>query len=87
MKEVKSQMKVGVAIEVLSRNYAKEISFILPKLAPNLVRSVEVIEGDGGLGTVYLIDLGSGEFQLPTSVGHFNQYFLPCAIFFSFIQY
>ncbi|CDP13117.1 unnamed protein product [Coffea canephora] len=64
MKEVKSQMKVGVAIEVLWRNYAKEISFILPKLAPNLVRSVEVIEGDGGLGTVYLIDLGSEKSSL-----------------------
>ncbi|XP_027165676.1 phytohormone-binding protein-like [Coffea eugenioides] len=64
MKEVKSQMKVGVAIEVLWRKYAKEISFVLPKLAPNLVRSIEVIEGDGGLGTVYLINLGSEKSSL-----------------------
>lgn len=59
MKEEKSQTKVRVGIEALWRALAKEINFVLPKTIPNLVRNVEVIEGDGGFGTVYLINFGS----------------------------
>ncbi|XP_071939674.1 phytohormone-binding protein-like isoform X2 [Coffea arabica] len=63
MKEEKSQVKAGVGIEAPWRTFAKEMSFAFPKMASNIVRSVEVLEGDGGLGTVYLINLGSDKSQ------------------------
>ena len=63
MKEEKSQVKAGVGIEAPWRTFAKEMSFAFPKMASKIVRSVEVLEEDGGLGTVYLINLGSDKSQ------------------------
>ncbi|KAF8370158.1 hypothetical protein HHK36_031789 [Tetracentron sinense] len=58
-KEAKAQAKVGVGVEVLWRVLAKDMKLILPKIVPNLVREVEVLEGDGGLGTIMLFNFGS----------------------------
>ncbi|KAK9269542.1 hypothetical protein L1049_001318 [Liquidambar formosana] len=59
IKEATTQEKVDVGIEALWRALAKDMRFIIPKIIPNLVRDVEVIEGDGGLGTVFLFNFGS----------------------------
>ncbi|OVA20193.1 Bet v I domain [Macleaya cordata] len=59
MKETKAQTKVGVGIEVLWRALTKDLGLILPKVVPNLVRDVQLLEGDGGLGTLMLINFGS----------------------------
>jgi len=58
-KESKTQVKVGVGIEAFWRALSKDLASILPKAIPNLVKDVQVIEGNGGLGTVMLLNFGS----------------------------
>lgn len=60
-KELKTQTKVSVGIEVLWGALAKDINIVLPRIIPNLVKDAEVLEGDGGLGTVFLFKFGSGQ--------------------------
>lgn len=59
-KEKKAQVKVRVGIESLWRTMTKDFTLVMPKIAPNVVESVELIEGDGGLGSVFLFHLGVG---------------------------
>ncbi|XXG59717.1 hypothetical protein AAC387_Pa04g1751 [Persea americana] len=56
--EARGQAKVGVGVEVLWRALSKDLRFVLPKVAPNLVRDVELLEGDGGLGTIMRFHFG-----------------------------
>ncbi|XP_059664532.1 phytohormone-binding protein-like [Cornus florida] len=58
-KEVKTQAKVGVGVEAFWSALSKDLTFVLPKAIPNLVKDVQVIEGIGGLGTVMLFNFGS----------------------------
>lgn len=60
MKELKAQAKVGVGIKLLWGALAKDICFALPRIIPNLVKEAQILEGDGGLGTVFLFKFGSG---------------------------
>ncbi|KAL3508627.1 hypothetical protein ACH5RR_028028 [Cinchona calisaya] len=60
MKEAKSQAKVGVGIEALWTVFSEHLSFVLP----NLVLNVDVLEGNGELGTVYLLNFGSDKSRL-----------------------
>lgn len=59
-KEVKTEAKVCVGIGALWEALAKDLRILIPKIIPNLVKSVKVIEGDGGVGTVLLFSFGSG---------------------------
>lgn len=61
MKEVKTHATVGVGIDALWKALAKDLTFVIPKIIPNLVKSVQLIEGDGGIGTVFLFNFGPGE--------------------------
>ncbi|KAK6132631.1 hypothetical protein DH2020_033620 [Rehmannia glutinosa] len=54
----KGQVKVNVGIDVLWRALAKDLKSILPTIVPKLVKEAEILEGDGGLGTVYLFKFG-----------------------------
>lgn len=63
-KEIKSQVKVCVEIEALWRAITKDFVSVMPKISQNIVDKVEVIEGDGGLGSVYLFHLGISKFSL-----------------------
>ncbi|RXH83067.1 hypothetical protein DVH24_003565 [Malus domestica] len=45
-KEVKTEAKVCVGIEALWEALAKDLRILIPKIIPNSVKSVEVIEGD-----------------------------------------
>ncbi|CAK9160207.1 unnamed protein product [Ilex paraguariensis] len=60
LKEAKTQAKAQVGIEALWRALAKNLWVIIPRVIPNLVKDAEMIEGDGGLGTVFLFNFGSG---------------------------
>lgn len=61
MKEVKTQVKAGVDMGAIWNALTQDMRFIIPKIVPNLVKEVEVVEGDGGLGSVLLFKFGSGE--------------------------
>lgn len=61
-KELKTQAKAAIGIEILWRTIAMNINITLPKVFPHLVKDAEVLEGDGGLGTVFLFKFGSGKF-------------------------
>ncbi|KAK3003478.1 hypothetical protein RJ639_018234 [Escallonia herrerae] len=58
-KEANTQTKVGVGIEAFWKALAKDVTVLTPTVLPKLVKEVEVIEGDGGLGTVFLFHFGS----------------------------
>ncbi|WOG92013.1 hypothetical protein DCAR_0311269 [Daucus carota subsp. sativus] len=59
MKELKAQAKVGVGIKILWGTLAKDLCFALPKIIPNSVKEAQILEGDGGIGTVFLFKFGS----------------------------
>jgi hypothetical protein len=63
-----SQAKVGVGLEVLWRALTKELRFVAQKAIPNLVKDVELIEGDGGLGSVLLFRILRWSVYLFSSV-------------------
>ncbi|CAL1352792.1 unnamed protein product [Linum trigynum] len=56
IKEVKGQAKVGLGLDVIWKSLTKELQFIIPKLMPEHVEEGHVLEGDGGLGTVFLFN-------------------------------
>lgn len=63
VKEKKDKKTVGVGVEALWRAMAKDTVTVIPKIMPSIVRSIEVIEGDGGLGSVLLFNLGDREYR------------------------
>lgn len=61
MKELQTQAKVSIGLNALWNALTKDLRFVVPKAMPNLVEHVDLIEGDGGLGTVLLFQFKSGE--------------------------
>ncbi|XP_004295884.1 PREDICTED: phytohormone-binding protein-like [Fragaria vesca subsp. vesca] len=60
VKEIKTETKVGVGIAALWKALSKDLRFLAPKIAPNLIKDVELIEGDGtSTGTVLLFSFGT----------------------------
>ncbi|KAK2993015.1 hypothetical protein RJ640_004527 [Escallonia rubra] len=51
-REVIMQTRIGVSVEAFWTALSKNLRFIVPHFLPNLVKDVEVAEGDEGLGTV-----------------------------------
>ncbi|KAI4342484.1 hypothetical protein MLD38_027111 [Melastoma candidum] len=60
VREAKGQVKVDVALDLLWRGLSKDIVTTVPKIVPNLVKKAEIVEGDGGLGSVILFEFGPG---------------------------
>nr|XP_023920556.1 phytohormone-binding protein-like [Quercus suber] len=56
IEELKTRAKVGVGLNALRKALTKELRFVVPKV----VKYVELIEGDGGLGTLLLFNFFSG---------------------------
>nr|XP_043608458.1 phytohormone-binding protein CSBP-like [Erigeron canadensis] len=52
MKEDVDQMKVSVPIKDLWRAMATDNRYVVPKVLPDIVSEVELLEGDGGLGSM-----------------------------------
>lgn len=55
------QVKVCVGIQLLWEALVNDLSALLPILIPKLVTEGEMLQGDGGLGTVYHFKFGPGE--------------------------
>ncbi|KAI4333717.1 hypothetical protein L6164_018490 [Bauhinia variegata] len=51
VKEFSTQADLSVGIETLWQAVAKDFIVTGPKVLPNIVKDVQVIEGDGGIGT------------------------------------
>ncbi|XP_061367220.1 phytohormone-binding protein CSBP-like [Gastrolobium bilobum] len=51
-KEFNSQTEISVGLGTLWQALSKDLAFITPKVIPNIVKDVKVIEGDGGIGTI-----------------------------------
>lgn len=54
MKEDIAQVKVSVPIKDLWRAMASDNRHVVPKVLPDIVSEVELLEGDGGLGSMLL---------------------------------
>lgn len=61
VKEFKTQTTVNVGLETLWAVLSKDFIFIVPKVLPNIVKDVQVIEGDGGVGTILIFNFLSGK--------------------------
>lgn len=57
--EKEFEFQVNVGIEAVWQAISKEMIFHIPKIMPS-VKSLETVEGDGGFGTVFLFEFGSG---------------------------
>lgn len=69
VKQAKAETKVGVGIETLWKALVEDLRFIIPNLMPNTVEKIELLHGNGGLGSIFLFHLAHGQFILiPTSI-------------------
>ncbi|XP_054814370.1 phytohormone-binding protein-like isoform X2 [Prosopis cineraria] len=59
VKEFNTQTEVSVGLEILWQALSKDLAAIAPKVNPQLVKEVQMIEGDGGVGTILLFTLCS----------------------------
>uniref|UniRef100_A0A164SJC3 Bet v I/Major latex protein domain-containing protein n=1 Tax=Daucus carota subsp. sativus TaxID=79200 RepID=A0A164SJC3_DAUCS len=50
----------SVSAEKLFKALCLDIDTLLPQVVPGAIKSAEILEGDGGVGTVKLIHLGDG---------------------------
>lgn len=61
--EVVHELEVCLSAEEIWMIYRSlQLSQLVVKLLPNVIHKVEVIEGDGGVGTVIHVHFSSGEF-------------------------
>nr|XP_043607302.1 phytohormone-binding protein CSBP-like [Erigeron canadensis] len=58
MKEDKAQVKVAVPIRDLWKAMSSDFQHMIPKILPAIVEEVELIEGDGGYGSIFLFKFG-----------------------------
>lgn len=61
MKEDTAQLKVAIPIKVLWKAMSIDIRHITPKILPNIVSEVELLEGDGGYGSMLLFKFCPGK--------------------------
>ncbi|KAI9093394.1 hypothetical protein K1719_027408 [Acacia pycnantha] len=59
VKEFNTQTVVSVGLETLWRVLAKDFIVIVPEVLPQHVKDVQVLEGDGGLGTILIFNFCS----------------------------
>ncbi|GAU45851.1 hypothetical protein TSUD_371470 [Trifolium subterraneum] len=60
IKEFKTQTTLNVGLETLWAAQSKDFMLIAPKVLPNIVKDVQLIEGDGGVGTVLIFNFLPG---------------------------
>lgn len=61
MKEDIDQVTVNVPINDLWKAMASDVRHVVPKVLPDIVQEVELLEGDGGLGTMLLFKFCPGK--------------------------
>ncbi|XP_004515396.1 phytohormone-binding protein-like [Cicer arietinum] len=60
IKEFKTQATLNVGLEILWAALAKDFMIIGPKVIPNIVKDVQLIDGDGGVGTTLIFNFFPG---------------------------
>ncbi|KAG2399311.1 Pathogenesis-related PR10-like protein [Vigna angularis] len=72
-KELSDTTEVSVGLEALWQAFSKDLAVTVVKVIPNIVKDATVVEGDGGVGTVFLFKFFSGEdFLSSFSCNHSN---------------
>ncbi|OIW08271.1 hypothetical protein TanjilG_21737 [Lupinus angustifolius] len=61
VKEFSTQAQVSVGLETMWPAIAKDFNDIVPKVIPNIVKDVEMVEGDGGVGTILVFNFFPSE--------------------------
>lgn len=61
-----------MGLETLWQALSKDLRVTLAKVIPNIVKDVKVIEGDGGIGTIFLFTFFSGKALLLLLSGDFG---------------
>ncbi|XP_057453736.1 phytohormone-binding protein-like [Lotus japonicus] len=59
-KELNNKVEVCVELETLWQALSKDLTVTLPTVIPNVVKGVQVVEGNGGIGTIFLFTFFSG---------------------------
>ncbi|RDX79568.1 Phytohormone-binding protein, partial [Mucuna pruriens] len=59
-KEFNNKTEVSVGLKTLWQAVSKDLAIIIAKSIPNIVKDAKVIEGDGGVGTIFLFTFFSG---------------------------
>ncbi|CAN1225867.1 Phytohormone-binding protein [Linum grandiflorum] len=60
MKQIKNQTKLKVDLDILWKSLTKELHVVVPKIVPDKVKDVQILHGDGGLGTILLFNFTPG---------------------------
>lgn len=58
---IEAQTTVDVEVELLWRTFAEEFRVSWPKVIPEIVTNIEILEGDGGLGTLLFLQFKPGK--------------------------
>ncbi|KAK7405198.1 hypothetical protein VNO78_06397 [Psophocarpus tetragonolobus] len=56
IKEFNTQTELNVKLEALWAVLSKDYIVIVPKVLPHIVKDVQLIEGDGGVGTIVIFN-------------------------------
>ncbi|KAK2355194.1 hypothetical protein P8452_75373 [Trifolium repens] len=59
-KEFNQQAEICVGLETLWQALSKDLILTIPKIIPNIVKDVKLIEGNGGIGTIFHFTFFSG---------------------------
>ncbi|CAK8539046.1 unnamed protein product [Lathyrus sativus] len=60
IKEFNTQTTLNVGLETLWAAQSRDFIFIVPKVLPNIVKDVQVVQGDGGVGTILIFNFLPG---------------------------
>ncbi|XP_059064127.1 phytohormone-binding protein CSBP-like [Cryptomeria japonica] len=52
------EIELGVPASAVWKLFTKDLIDVLPKLLPNIFTSIELLEGDGGVATLFLSNFG-----------------------------
>ncbi|KAJ7566676.1 hypothetical protein O6H91_02G114200 [Diphasiastrum complanatum] len=61
-----TQVELKVPAKAIWKAFAVDGHLLLPKVVPQVISSVEILEGDGGVGTVRLVKFGPAVPGIPT---------------------
>ncbi|GLJ33406.1 hypothetical protein SUGI_0672360 [Cryptomeria japonica] len=53
------EVELGVPATAVWKVFTKDLVDVFPKLLPNIFTSIQLLEGDGGVGTLFLFKFGS----------------------------
>ncbi|KAI4333718.1 hypothetical protein L6164_018491 [Bauhinia variegata] len=54
VKEFNTRTELSVGVEPLWQALSKDLTVVVPKVLPDIVKDVQVLEGDGGIATILL---------------------------------